>query len=97
MFVVILKRLMLSLPTLAGIVLVVAMIITPAAAARLLGGRIGRVTAVAAIIGAATAAVGTLASRAVPGVPTGAAMTLAATAALLVAVPLGHLAKAARA
>jgi len=81
---------------LAGIVLVVAMIITPAAAARLLGGRIGRVTAVAAIIGAATAAVGTLASRAVPGVPTGAAMTLAATAALLVAVPLGHLAKAAR-
>lgn len=82
---------------LAGIVLVVAMIITPAAAARLLGGRIGRVTAVAAIIGAATAAVGTLASRAVPGVPTGAAMTLAATAALLVAVPLGHLAKAARA
>jgi manganese/zinc/iron transport system permease protein len=82
---------------LAGIVLVVAMIITPAAAARLLGGRIARVTAVAAVMGAATAATGVLASRAVPGVPTGAAMTLAATAALLVVVPLGHFTRGARA
>ncbi|MEY3143670.1 MAG: zinc transport system rane protein TroC [Planctomycetota bacterium] len=81
----------------AGIVLVVAMLITPAAAARNLGGRIGRVTAIAAIVGAATAAAGVLASRAIAGVPTGAAMTLAATAAFLVTVPYAHFARGARA
>lgn len=81
---------------LAGIVLVVAMLITPAAAARNLGGRIGRVTAVAAILGAATAAAGVLASRAVQGVPTGAAMTLAATAAFLATVPLARAARGLR-
>jgi manganese/zinc/iron transport system permease protein len=81
----------------AGIVLVVAMVITPAAAARNLGGRIGSVTAIAAILGAVTAAAGVIASRAVAGVPTGAAMTLAATAAFLITVPFGHLARGARA
>ena len=81
----------------AGIVLVVAMVITPAAAARNLGGRIGSVTAIAAILGAVTAAAGVIASRAVAGVPTGAAMTLAATAAFVVTVPFGHLARGARA
>jgi manganese/zinc/iron transport system permease protein len=75
----------------AGIVLVVAMVITPAAAARALGGRIARVTATAALIGAATAALGVVASRTTTGVPTGAAMTLAATAAFLVALPSGRL------
>jgi manganese/zinc/iron transport system permease protein len=77
----------------AGIVLVVAMVITPAAAARNLGGRIGSVTAIAAILGAVTAAAGVIASRAVAGVPTGAAMTLAATAAFLITVPFGRLAR----
>jgi manganese/zinc/iron transport system permease protein len=81
----------------AGIVLVVAMVITPAAAARNLGGRIESVTAIAAILGAVTAAAGVIASRAVAGVPTGAAMTLAATAAFLITVPFGHLARGARA
>ena len=81
----------------AGIVLVVAMVITPAAAARNLGGRIGSVTAIAAILGAVTAAAGVIASRAVAGVPTGAAMTLAATAAFLITVPFGHLARGSRA
>ncbi|MCX5652168.1 MAG: metal ABC transporter permease [Planctomycetota bacterium] len=81
----------------AGIVLVVAMVITPAAAARNLGGRIGSVTAIAAILGAVTAAAGVIASRAVAGVPTGAAMTLAATAAFLVTVPFGRLARGSRA
>jgi manganese/zinc/iron transport system permease protein len=81
----------------AGIVLVVAMVITPAAAARNLGGRIESVTAIAAILGAVTAAAGVIASRAVAGVPTGAAMTLAATAAFVVTVPFGHLARGARA
>lgn len=81
----------------AGIVLVVAMVITPAAAARNLGGRIGSVTAIAAILGAVTAAAGVIASRAVAGVPTGAAMTLAATAAFVVTVQFGHLARGARA
>ena len=75
----------------AGIVLVVAMIITPAAAARALGGRIARVTATAALVGAATAALGVVVSRTATGVPTGAAMTLAATAAFLVALPTGRL------
>lgn len=81
----------------AGIVLVVAMVITPAAAARNLGGRIGSVTAIAAILGAVTAAAGVIASRAVAGVPTGAAMTLAATAAFLITVPFGRLARGSRA
>lgn len=81
---------------LAGIVLVVAMLITPAAAARNLGGRIGRVTAVAALVGAATAAAGVLASRAIQGVPTGAAMTLAATMAFLLTIPLGGIARSLR-
>lgn len=78
---------------LAGVVLAVAMIVTPAAAARNLGGRIGRVTVSAAIIGALAAAVGVLASRAAPGVPTGAAMTIAATLAFLATVPFGRFAR----
>lgn len=78
---------------LAGIVLVVAMLVTPAAASRNLGGRIVRVTAVASIIGGSAAAAGVLASRASEGVPTGAAMTLAATAAFLISLPIGRLAR----
>lgn len=82
---------------LAGIVLVVAMLITPAAAARNLGGRIGRVTIVASAVGAASAAAGVLASRTMPGVPTGAAMTLAATATLALTVPVARVAQGSRA
>lgn len=64
----------------AGIVLVVSMLTAPAAAARLLRGGIVRVIVIASSIGAATAAAGVLASRIAPTLPTGSAMTLAATA-----------------
>jgi manganese/zinc/iron transport system permease protein len=79
---------------LAGIVLVVAMLIAPAAAARNIGVRtqvrLGGVTAVAALIGAISAAIGVLASRSTAGVPTGAAMTLAAATAFLATIPLAR-------
>lgn len=75
---------------LAGVVLVVAMVITPAAAARNIGTRIGAVTVVAAILGASAAAIGVLASRASEGIPTGATMTLAATALFLLSIPAGR-------
>jgi manganese/zinc/iron transport system permease protein len=82
---------------LAGIVLVVAMLVTPAAAARGIGRRIGAVTAIAALTGAATAAAGVFASREGEGIPTGAAMTLAATAAFVATIPLARLARRTRA
>jgi len=68
----------------AGVVLVVAMLVIPAAAARNLGGRIARMTVAAAIIGAASAATGAFVSRAAAGVPTGAAIALAAAGAFVV-------------
>jgi len=75
-------------------VLVVAMLIAPAAAARNIGVRtqvrLGGVTAVAALIGAISAAIGVLASRSTAGVPTGAAMTLAAATAFLATIPLAR-------
>jgi manganese/zinc/iron transport system permease protein len=62
----------------AGIVLVVAMIIAPAAAARAVRGSLTRVTAVAGTIGAVAAATGVLVSRSMDSMPTGSAMTLVA-------------------
>lgn len=63
----------------AGVVLVVAMLVTPAAAARQGRGPVARLVARAAAYGAASAAAGVLLSHGA-AMPTGAAMTLAATA-----------------
>jgi len=67
----------------AGVVLVVAMMITPAAAARGFRGSIGRIAAIAAAIGAGSAAAGVLLSLRFESFPTGSAMTLSATACFL--------------
>lgn len=72
----------------AGIVLVVAMVLTPAAAARQLRGSLTRVTVMASIIGAASAAGGVIVSSMFERVPTGSAMTLVATLVLLIAMAL---------
>jgi manganese/zinc/iron transport system permease protein len=63
----------------AGVVLVVAFILTPAATARLLPGSLRRTAARAAAIGATTAVAGVLASLASESIPTGSAMTIAAS------------------
>lgn len=62
----------------AGIVLVVAMIIAPAATARLLRGSMQRVVGTAAALGAASAVAGVLLSLRYESLPTGSAMTLCA-------------------
>jgi len=77
----------------AGIVLVVAMIITPAAAARLLGGRLPVVARRAALVGALAASLGVLASLLGERIPTGAAMTLAAAVLFLAALPFARAAR----
>lgn len=77
----------------AGIVLVVAMIIAPAAAARAVRGSLTRVTVVAGTIGASAAAAGVLLSRSMDSMPTGSAMTLVAAAvfiASLLVTPRRH-------
>ncbi|MDI9404153.1 MAG: metal ABC transporter permease [Limnohabitans sp.] len=72
----------------AGVVLVVAFILTPAATARLFAGSL-RVTALrAAMLGTATAVAGVLASRVLPTFPTGSAMTLAASLVFFTALVL---------
>jgi manganese/zinc/iron transport system permease protein len=78
----------------AGIVLVVALVITPAAASRLLGGRLSTVARRAALIGALAASLGVVASLLGERIPTGAAMTLAAAALFLAAIPFSRAARA---
>ena len=70
----------------AGIVLVVALVLTPAAAARQFRGSLHTITALAAIIGAASAAIGVLLSRVFEDFPTGSAMTLTAAVLFLCAL-----------
>ena len=72
----------------AGIVLVVSMMITPAAAARGFRGSLATITAIAAIIGAGSAACGVLLSLEFEAFPTGSAMTLSATAAFIASLLL---------
>lgn len=72
----------------AGIVLVVAMMIAPAAAARGFRGSIGRIAAIASAIGACSAAAGVLLSLEFEALPTGSAMTLAAAAFFAVSLLL---------
>ena len=75
----------------AGIVLVVSMIIAPAATARLLRGSMPRVVCTAALLGAGSAIAGVLLSLRYESLPTGSAMTLCAGAAFLAALPLAPL------
>ncbi len=70
----------------AGIVLVVALILTPAAAARRFRGSLTKITVIAATIGAASAAAGVALSLVVDGLPTGSAMTLVATVFFLLTI-----------
>jgi manganese/zinc/iron transport system permease protein len=69
-----------------GVVLMIATLVTPAAAARQWTDRLGAMLAVAAAIGAGSAAVGALASASIPRLPTGPAIVLVASAALVVSL-----------
>lgn len=75
-----------------GAILVVALLVTPAAAARLVCDRAGPMALVAGGVGAAAGWIGAAASAAVPGLPTGAVVVTVAAAAFAVAA----LARAAR-
>jgi manganese/zinc/iron transport system permease protein len=74
---------------LVGVVLIVALLITPAVAARYWTDRAGVMALVAGGIGAAAGWVGAALSSALPGVPTGPVIVLAATAAFAVSMILG--------
>ena len=82
-----------------GLILVVALLVLPAATARLLTHRLPRMLALAAILGGVAGAAGAWLSALRPEVPTGAAVVLVATLfftlALLVAPERGLLARAA--
>ncbi|MCM2269253.1 MAG: metal ABC transporter permease, partial [Thermoanaerobaculia bacterium] len=69
-----------------GVVLMIATLVTPAAAARQWTDRLGAMLAIAAAIGAGSAAVGALASATVARLPTGPAIVLVASAALVVSL-----------
>jgi manganese/zinc/iron transport system permease protein len=69
----------------AGIVLVVAMIVAPAATARLFPGSLTTIIALAASIGAGCAVCGVLLSLRYESLPTGSAMTLCAGALFMLA------------
>lgn len=66
-----------------GVVLMVATLITPAAAARQWTQRFGAMLALAAAIGAGAGAVGALASASIPKLPTGPTIVLVSSALLL--------------
>lgn len=69
-----------------GVVLMIATLVTPAAAARQWTDRLGAMLAIAAAIGAGSAAVGALASATIARLPTGPAIVLVASAALVVSL-----------
>jgi ABC-type Mn2+/Zn2+ transport system permease subunit len=71
-----------------GAVLVVSLLLAPAAAARQVCARMPSVTIAAAAFGGASAALGVLVSRSELSVPTGSAIALVATAAFLASVAL---------
>jgi manganese/zinc/iron transport system permease protein len=81
-----------------GLILVVALLVIPAATARLLTHRLPRMLAIAALTGAIAGAVGAYLSALRPEVPTGAAVVLVAalffTLALLLAPERGLIARA---
>jgi manganese/zinc/iron transport system permease protein len=67
-----------------GVVLMAAMLITPAAAARMWTDRLGRMVALAGLIGALSGAIGTAISAQAVRMPTGPLIVLAATAVFAV-------------
>jgi manganese/zinc/iron transport system permease protein len=69
-------------------VLVVALLIVPAAAARLLTDRLPMMIALSAAFGAMSAHLGVAASAAAPGVPTGAVIVLVAVGVFVLALLL---------
>lgn len=69
-----------------GVVLMAAMLITPAIAARYWTDRLGWMTALAGLFGAAAGALGTLLSQLGPRMPTGPLIVLAATLVFLVSL-----------
>jgi manganese/zinc/iron transport system permease protein len=71
-----------------GVVLMVAALITPAAAARQWTDRFGRMLLVSGAIGAFTGAGGALASAQIRGIPTGPAIVLVSSAVLVVSLLL---------
>ena len=74
-----------------GLVLVVALLVIPATAARRWSDRFGTVTVAASAIGAASAAAGAAASAMLPGMATGPLIVVAAACALALSVPVGAL------
>lgn len=71
---------------LVGVVLMTALLVAPAAAARQWTDRLGRMVTLAALFGAGAAAAGALVSAAVPGLATGPVIVLAAVALALVSI-----------
>jgi manganese/zinc/iron transport system permease protein len=71
-----------------GVVLIVAALITPAAAARQWTDQLGVMLVLAALIGAAAGAAGSVASAMVPRLPTGPVIVVVSSAALLVSLLL---------
>jgi len=71
-----------------GLVLIVALLITPAAAARLWTHRVGVMAAIAGLIGAVAGWIGAALSASLPDLPTGPVIVLLAFAALMVSIPL---------
>ena len=73
---------------LVGVVLMVALLIAPAAAARQWTNRLGMMVALSALIGAGSGAAGALISATTRGLATGPVVVLVATAAVLVSLAL---------
>ena len=71
-----------------GLILIVALLITPAATARLWTHRLGHMALLAGAIGAVAGWVGASLSAALPDLPTGPVIVLLAFAALLISIPL---------
>jgi manganese/zinc/iron transport system permease protein len=69
-----------------GVVLMIATLVTPAAAARQWTDRFGRMVALSAAIGAGSAAAGALASASIERLPTGPAIVLMSSSVLLVSL-----------
>ncbi|HLT85261.1 MAG TPA: iron chelate uptake ABC transporter family permease subunit [Phototrophicaceae bacterium] len=70
-----------------GVVLVAALLITPAAAARQWTDRLGAMVLLAAVLGAGSGAVGAVLSATTTDLPTGPVVVLVATAAFLASLP----------
>lgn len=69
-----------------GLILVIAFLITPAAAARFWTDRLGRMTAIAALVGALSGCVGAMISALVPRLPAGAVIVLITSSVFLLSL-----------